>query len=64
VTPSRLPTGVRVGIGASVFVAFWTYVILLGRRAAASGYTGAFGEHEVQERARARRRERARVAEG
>ena len=40
----------RVGIGAAVFLAFWTYVLVLGRRAAAAGYTGAFGEHERLER--------------
>jgi uncharacterized membrane protein SpoIIM required for sporulation len=54
VTPSGLPTAVRVGIGASVCAAFWTYVVVLGRRAAALGYTGAFGEHEHLERQRAR----------
>ena len=34
VTPSGLPTSMRVGIGVAVFVAFWTYVVVLGRRAA------------------------------
>lgn len=50
VTPSGLPTAMRVAIGTAVFVAFWTYVGVLGRRAAALGYTGAFGEHERLER--------------
>jgi uncharacterized membrane protein SpoIIM required for sporulation len=54
VTPSGLPTSMRIAIGASVFVAFWTYVVVLGRRAAALGYTGAFGEHERLEKQRAR----------
>ena len=56
VTPSGLPTAARVGIGAAVFTLFWTYVYVLGRRAAAAGYTGAFGEHERLERERARSR--------
>ena len=46
VTPSGLPTALRVGIGLAVGGAFWTYVVTLGRRAAALGYTGAIGEHE------------------
>jgi uncharacterized membrane protein SpoIIM required for sporulation len=54
VTPSGLPTSMRVAIGATVFVAFWTYVIVLGRRAAGLGYTGAFGEHGHLEKVRAR----------
>ena len=54
VTPSGLPTSMRVAIGVAACTAFWTYVIVLGRRAAAEGYTGAFGEHEQIERDRAR----------
>ena len=54
VTPSGLPTAMRLAIGTAVFVAFWTYIVVLGRRAAALGYTGAFGEHAVLERRRAR----------
>lgn len=46
VTPSGLPTWTRVAVGLSAFSAFWAYVLLLGRSAAARGYTGAFGEHE------------------
>lgn len=46
VTPSGLPTIVRVGVGLATGTAFWTYVITLGRRAAARGYTGAMGEHD------------------
>ena len=54
VTPSGLPTSMRVAIGVAACLAFWTYVIVLGRRAAAEGYTGAFGEHERLQRQRAR----------
>lgn len=46
VTPSSLPTAARVAVGLAVGVAFWTYVVTLGRRAAALGYTGAMGEHQ------------------
>ena len=46
VTPSGLHTSVRVAIGIAACLAFWTYVVVLGRRAASEGYTGAFGEHE------------------
>lgn len=60
VTPSGLPTSMRIAIGVTVFVAFWTYVVVLGRRAAALGYTGAFGEHERLEKQRARARAAAR----
>lgn len=53
VTPSGLPTWARVGVGAAAGLAFWTYVVVLGRRAAALGYTGAVGEHERLQRAAA-----------
>jgi len=46
VTPSAMPTTARVGLGLLAAGAFWTYVVTLGRRAAALGYTGAIGEHE------------------
>lgn len=54
VTPSGLPTAARVAVGTSAFVAFWAYALLLGRSAAARGYTGAFGEHDRLQRAAAR----------
>jgi len=54
VTPSGLPTSVRIAIGIAACLAFWPYVIILGRRAASEGYTGAFGEHELIQRERAR----------
>lgn len=40
VTPSPLPTAVRVAIGFLALVAFLTYVVVLGSRAAARGHTG------------------------
>lgn len=46
VTPSGLPTWARVGIGTVAGLAFWTWVLVLGRRAALLGYTGAVGEHD------------------
>lgn len=56
VTPSGLPTWGRVGVGVTAGAAFWTYVVVLGRRAAALGYTGAIGEHEQLTRATAEAR--------
>ncbi len=53
VTPSSLPTFARVGIGLTAGASFWTYVVTLGRRAAALGYTGAIGEHDRLTRASA-----------
>jgi uncharacterized membrane protein SpoIIM required for sporulation len=41
VTPSGLPTWARVGIGATVWLAFLGYVVVLGGRAVRSGETGA-----------------------
>jgi hypothetical protein len=40
VTPSGLPTGMRVGIGVLAEVAFLTYVIVFGRRALRENETG------------------------
>jgi len=54
VTPSGLPTSLRIAIGFAACLAFWTYVIVLGRRAESEGYTGAFGEHERLQRDRTR----------
>jgi hypothetical protein len=62
VTPSGLPTSMRIGIGVAACTGFWVYVVVLGRRAAAEGYTGAFGEHERIQRDKARAERRARVA--
>jgi uncharacterized membrane protein SpoIIM required for sporulation len=47
VTPSPLPTGVRVGIGVLVEIGFFVYVWTLGRRAARAG---EYGDIELAER--------------
>lgn len=44
VTGSALATAARVGLGVAVEVAFLTYVVVLGRRAARAGRTGLLGE--------------------
>ncbi|HEY1133012.1 MAG TPA: stage II sporulation protein M [Nocardioides sp.] len=44
VTPSPLPTPVRVGIGVVAELTFLAYVFVLGRRAAAEGHDGDVGE--------------------
>ena len=46
VTGRPWPTGVRVGIGALAEAAFLAYVVVLGRRAAARGLTGALEEED------------------
>lgn len=48
VTPSGLPTAVRVGIGVAVFAAFVAYVVSFGRAAALAGRTGLLGELQEQ----------------
>jgi hypothetical protein len=40
VTPSPLPTFVRIGIGVAAEVAFLTYVVYFGRKAVRAGETG------------------------
>jgi uncharacterized membrane protein SpoIIM required for sporulation len=44
VTPSRLPTWLRIGIGAVAVAAFIAYVLVRGRRAVAAGHTGDIEE--------------------
>jgi len=44
VTGSPLPPAVRVGIGALAELAFLLYAFVLGRTAAAAGFSGRFGE--------------------
>ena len=44
VTPSPLPTWARIGIGGVAEAGFLTYVIVLGRRAAAAGEVGDIAE--------------------
>ena len=45
-TQILLESGILVSFGVAAAGSFWTYVVVLGRRAAALGYTGAIGEHE------------------
>ncbi len=40
VTPSALPVGIKITIGALVLAAYWIYTFVLGRRAVADGETG------------------------
>ena len=44
VTPSGMPTALRVGVGVAVLVAFVTYVVVLGQRAERAGLTGLLNE--------------------
>ena len=44
VTGSALPWGVKIAIGALALAAFWTYTIVLGRRAVRDGETGDLEE--------------------
>lgn len=44
VTPSDLPTALRVGVGAAVLSGFVVYVVALGSRAVRAGYTGLMSE--------------------
>jgi uncharacterized membrane protein SpoIIM required for sporulation len=46
VTGRPWPTALRIGIGAIAETAFLTYALVLGRRAAARGLTGALGEQD------------------
>ena len=47
VTGRPWPTWLRVGIGVVAEAAFLAYVVILGRRAAARGLTGALGEEDA-----------------
>jgi len=47
VTGSALPWWVKIGIGALALAGFWTYTIVLGRRAVRSGETGDLTEDEA-----------------
>ena len=48
VTPSSLPWGVKIAIGALALLTFWWYVLWFGRRAVAAGETGDIrAEHNV-----------------
>jgi uncharacterized membrane protein SpoIIM required for sporulation len=52
ITGRGVPTPLRVAVGVAAFVAFWSWTLLGGRRAAAEGYTGTLGEHDHLERAK------------
>jgi uncharacterized membrane protein SpoIIM required for sporulation len=58
VTGRGLPTGIRVGIGVVVEVAFIAWIVIQGRAASARGVTGALGEldHGWDDLAQARER--------
>lgn len=47
VTPSGLPTAVKILIGALVLAGYWAYTLILGRRAVALGETGDLLEDEA-----------------
>ena len=44
-TPSGLPTVVRVAIGLTAWTAFLLYVFVVGRRAHRDGFTGDVAPH-------------------
>ena len=44
VTPSGLPTALRIGVGVAALTLFVAYVVLLGSRAERKGLTGLLGE--------------------
>lgn len=56
VTPSDLPTSMRVGIGIAVLALFVAYVVGLGSRAVQDGATGLLGEESGRNRAPGRAR--------
>jgi len=43
VVRTTLPTGVKIAIGTLSLAAYWTYTLVLGRRAVAAGETGDVG---------------------
>jgi uncharacterized membrane protein SpoIIM required for sporulation len=48
VTPAAVPTWLRVTTGAVVWAAFCAWIVVMGRRAAAAGLTGRYGEELEQ----------------
>ena len=54
VTPSAMPTALRIAVGAAALAVFVAYVVLLGSRAERAGATGLLGEHDRDELDRAR----------
>jgi uncharacterized membrane protein SpoIIM required for sporulation len=53
VTPSGLPTSVRVGVGVAALAMFVVYVVLLGERAERRGLTGLLDESSADQVERA-----------
>ena len=51
VTPSGLPTWARITIGVLAEVAFFAYVFVVGRRAAARGVTGDVDDADREDEA-------------
>ncbi|HWS59138.1 MAG TPA: stage II sporulation protein M [Actinotalea sp.] len=50
VTPSALPSGVKIALGALALAAFWAYVLVLGGRAVRAGDTGGLrADHAADE---------------
>src|SRR5690625_6923991 len=47
VTPSSLPTAIKITLGALALAGYWFYVVFLGPRAVAEGETGDLSEHEA-----------------
>lgn len=47
VTPSSLPIWAKLVIGAGVLAAYWTYALVLGRRAYQSGAQGDLTDHDA-----------------
>lgn len=50
VTPSQMPTALKIGIGALALAGYWFYVVFFGRRAVAAGSTGDLSEYEAGSR--------------
>lgn len=49
VTPSPLPSWLKIGIGALVFTAYWLYTLLLGKRAYDAGARGDLSAQDAGE---------------
>lgn len=47
VTPSPLPVWLKITIGALVLAAYWSYTLILGRRAAQAGYSADLAEQDA-----------------
>lgn len=49
VTPSSLPSGIKITIGALALAAYWTYTLVLGRLAYRDGETGDMRAEHVED---------------